>query len=470
MIKPRTLAELLEQNPQISPKDFDDALDRALTSTQRTILKAFLSLYDDNSSFTRVDEAIQEQANLADVTTVRQHISQSLKRLGFKADGERATNGRLWLVDIFLQHKPDWVNPSLKVSRNMSGVSATLEYPEGEASKADPFYLCPEDKLLEARIRIQQPGALLRIQAPALRGKTSFMSRVLEAASELEYRTAYIDLGLLKGLVHNLDAFLRNFWSLLAEELSIEGVADWPSIPDSVLSCTSYCQKYVLPAEDRPLVLGIDKADYLFTYPQTADSFFAMLRTWHENGKRSGSWVKLRLVIAHATDRYIPLNIHQSPFNVGVPLNLLPLSLEQMVDLAKRHSLQWSLTDMQAIQQRVGGHPYLVRLALYHAALNQWSLDVLLQDMGANSRIYHSHLERLKRSLLQDPDHLKLINALAQVVTAQKPMPVDTWLIYKLDSLGLITARGSEFVPSYELYRDYFRDFCMRYLEFPEAG
>jgi hypothetical protein len=55
----------------------------------------------------------------------------------------------------------------------------------------------------------------------------------------------------------------------------------------------------------------------------------------------------------------IPLNINQSPFNVGIPSELPPLTESQVMDLVRRHGLNWREAEVAQLMAMVGGHPYL---------------------------------------------------------------------------------------------------------------
>ena len=84
-------------------------------------------------------------------------------------------------------------------------------------------------------------------------------------------------------------------------------------------NCTVYFEEYLLPEISKPLVIGLDDVDRIFSYPEVVGDFFGMLRNWHERGKISKIWKDLRLIIAHSTECYIPLDLNQSPFNAGIP-------------------------------------------------------------------------------------------------------------------------------------------------------
>jgi serine/threonine-protein kinase len=100
-------------------------------------------------------------------------------------------------------------------------------------------------------------------------------------------------------------------------------------------------------------------------------SLMAFLPSYEAGTKRRSNleaWQRLRLVVVHATEVYIPLNLHQSPFNVGLPIRLPELTLEQVQQLVQAYGLSWSTAKTTKLTALVGGHPYLLQLALYHFA------------------------------------------------------------------------------------------------------
>ncbi len=92
-----------------------------------------------------------------------------------------------------------------------------------------------------------------------------------------------------------------------------------------------------------------------------------MVRLWHERAKGVEIWQKLRLVLVYSTEVLVPRKLTQSPFNIGLPINLPPFTKEQVLDLALRHGLDWTNgKNVESLMAVVGGYPYLLRLALYH--------------------------------------------------------------------------------------------------------
>jgi hypothetical protein len=204
-----------------------------------------------------------------------------------------------------------------------------------------------------------------------------------------------------------------------------------------------------------PLVLGLDEVDRVFLYPHIAQDFFGLLRTWHEKAKNLDIWKHLRLVVVHSTEVYIPLNINQSPFNVGLPAELPEFSSEQVQDLAQRHGLNWASTQVEQLMEMVGGHPYLVRVALYSIRRQELVLEQLLQTAPTEAGIFSSHLRRHLENFQED---LELAAAFKKVVSADSLVRLESMQLFKLQSMGLVQLEDNEVMPRCKLYREYFRD------------
>ena len=330
-----------------------------------------------------------------------------------------------------------------------------LDEPEGQMPIDSGLYV--ERPPIEARCyeTIVKPGALIRIKAPRQMGKSSLMLRILNYAVEQGYRAASLNLQSAGGQVlSSLDQFLYWLCSRLTRKLNLtDRVAEyWQGALGSNDKCTDYFELYLLPELGHPLALGLDEVDEVFKHPTIASDFFGLLRAWHEESKTNPVWQNLRLVITHSKEVYIPLNINQSPFNVGVPIELPPLNRVQVEDLIDRHGLRWSAAEVDALIAMVGGHPYLVRVALYHVARGEIALERLLKVAPTEEWAYGEHLRRHLLNL-EDP---KLVAAIKQVVSARVPVRLKTGEAFKLFSMGLVRYQGNDVIPLCNLYRQYF--------------
>ncbi|MFB2972496.1 AAA-like domain-containing protein [Aerosakkonema sp. BLCC-F183] len=332
------------------------------------------------------------------------------------------------------------------------------ELPGGQVPLNSPFYVERDSIESECYKAILQPGALIRIQAPRRMGKSSLMARILHKAAEQGYRTITIDFQLAdREIFQDLDKFLRWFCANVGLGLQLRNQIEdyWDELFGSQVSCKMYFEQYLLTSTTKPVVLALDDIDRLFPYPNLASDFFGLLRTWHEEAKNREIWRKLRLVVVHSTEIYIPLTANKSPFNVGLPIELPPFNSEQVQDLAKRQGLDWSAENAKQLTTFVNGNPYLVRLALYHIGRGDVTLEQVLQTSSISAGIYGDRLQRELWNLQQEPD---LLAAFVRIVNSSTPVELDLVQASKLQSMGLVNLQGNLATVSCELYGQYFRD------------
>jgi transcriptional regulator with XRE-family HTH domain len=306
---------------------------------------------------------------------------------------------------------------------------------------------------------ILQPGSLLRIKAPKRMGKTWLIDKILHQVAKENYRTVRLSLLLADGAVlKNLDEFLRWFCVVVCRQLKLPPqLADyWEEGLGSNYNCTMYFEEYLLTQIDCPLVLALDDVDRIFPYDHIAGDFLGLLRAWHEEAKSRKIWKKLRLIVAHSTEVYIPLNINRSPFNVGVPIELPEFTPEQVQDLAQRQGLNGDAVGAQSLVpllEMVEGHPYLVQRAIYSLTRQDITFEQFLQTAYTESGIYSDHLRGHLWNLQQHPE---LATAMKKVVNATNPVQLESMQAFKLQSLGLVRVERNEVKPWCNLYARYF--------------
>ena len=360
---------------------------------------------------------------------------------------------------------PKSTQPSDQTAPNSNPVNPErlLEFieptiPEGQVPLNSPYYLLRPPVEASCYQTIRQPGSLVRIKAPRRLGKSSLMAKILQYGAQQNYRTVLLSLQLAeRQLFSNLDRFLRWFSASvgLGMGLSNNLEAYWDELFGSKISCKIYFEEYLLAQQSQPLLLALDDVDRLFDYPELADEFFGLLRTWHEQGKNQPVWQKLRLIVAHSTEVYIPLNVNKSPFNVGLPVELKPFTPEQIRELATRYDLQQPQEIATQLIAIADGQPYLTQLALYHLWLNSLTLNELVNTAATSNGIYSEHLRRQWWALEQNP---RLAYTFSKVLQQDQPTELELYLGFKLESLGLVKLQGNKATPSCTLYRDYFRE------------
>ncbi|MEG3874236.1 AAA-like domain-containing protein [Microcoleus sp. Z1_B5] len=355
----------------------------------------------------------------------------------------------------------EWqVITSTKQSISQPLPAAPPELPGGQVELTSCFYI--DRPPIESRCyeTIAQPGALIRIKAPRQMGKTSLMARILHHAEVQGSRTVALSFQLAnRRIFANSDTFLQWFCASIGQELGmLEQLPKCWELADLIGSnqcCKAYFEQYLLSESSKPLTLGLDESDRLFESPEIADDFFGLLRALHEEAKRRDIWKKFRLIVVHSTEVYIPLDVNKSPFNVGLPIELPEFNQQHVQELARRHGLNWSANEVAELMALVGGHPYLVRLAIYHISRQDVSLNMLVKSGGTEAGIYSDHL---RRHLWNLEKYSELMEAMREVVSVSQPVRLRSELGFKLNSMGLVKLDGNHCIPRCRLYQEYFGD------------
>lgn len=331
------------------------------------------------------------------------------------------------------------------------------ELPEGQVPLDSSFYIDRPPTEADTYKTVLQPGSLIRIKGARRTGKSSLLTRILNHAEQGQCQSVSLSFQLAdRAVFQNLQRFLQWFCASVGLGLNLPNqLSDyWDDLFGSQVSCKMYFEQYLLAAAPGPVVLGLDDVDRLFQYPDLAGDFFGLLRTWHEEGKNRDIWRKLRLVVVHSTDVYIPLDANRSPFNVGLPVDLQPFAPEQVSQLAERYELPWSSQDSDQLIALVGGQPYLVKKALYHIWHQDTDLAELLATASQSTSIYYDHLQRQLWHLQRQPE---LVEAFYQLLRSPDKASLSFVHATQLQSMGLITLKDNHPQLSCQLYQNFFR-------------
>jgi hypothetical protein len=304
-----------------------------------------------------------------------------------------------------------------------------------------------------------QAGSLIRIKAPKLMGKTYLVTKILAEIAQRNYQIVNLSFDLAERSIHftNLNKFLRWFCMNVSRELGYKSDLDqyWDEEGmGAKVSCTNYFEEYLLIQTETPLVLCLDNIDLLFSYPDIYEDFFRLLRSWYEKARSRRIWQKLRLIIVYSTDVYVRLNVNQSPFNVGLLIELAEFTTEQVIKFAEQYELDIS-SEVEQIMELLGGHPYLLELAFIHLkSQSNISIEQFLINATTETGIYSHHLREYWLYLHSLPE---LAEAFRKVIIAKCPIQLEPILAYQLNSMGLVKISGSMVSPRYKLYSEYFQ-------------
>ncbi len=337
-------------------------------------------------------------------------------------------------------------------------VDSLPSYPSGPLSSDSPFYIerDPTEKLICQEI--SKPGTLIRIKAPQEMGKTSLLLKTLDYAQNLGYQTVTLNLEQTdRAILNDLNRLLRWICANISRQLKFEPNLDeyWDDDIGSSISCTLYLQEHILQRIQSPLVLAFDRLNRIFEYPQIAKDFLPLLRSWYEEANKIDLWKKLRQIIVHSTEIYVPLQLKQSPFNIGLPIQLNDFNQEQINQLAKKYNLNWEGDrEVKKLMETIGGHPAMVQITLYYISRGQASLAEIIEDACTLNGIYSHYLQRHQACLEEQPE---LAAAFNDVINANEPIQLEPTVAYKLVSMGLIELNNNKAKVRYKLNSQYFK-------------
>jgi hypothetical protein len=430
----------------------------SLNYIQKVLLRE--SLLEDKKTYAQIAEE-----NKYSESYIKFSVAPKLWQLLSQVLGEKVNKTNF--PALLAQHLVNQNNPQpteTTTARPTAGLTKehyVLESPEGQVPVASGLYI--ERQTIEQTCyqEILEPRAFIRIKAPRKMGKTCLIARILDYGRSQNYHTVRLSLRSAGTQVFAAsDRFLRWFCNNVTKQLGLESRLNdyWDEDMGPLINSTIYFQGYILKEISNPIVLALDGIDQLFQYPELAGDFFVLLRSWYEETKDNSVWQKLRVVLAHSVEVYIPLPTNRSPFNVGLAIELPTFNQEQVQDLAQRHQLPLTTPELEQLMKLTGGFPYLIRLALYQSSRLNIHIKTFLQDATIVMGIYQENLQYLLWQLQQNP---QLAEAFKQVLTV--PTQLDKEVTFKLESLGLVQIIENQLTVSCELYREYFRTLFMNY-------
>ncbi len=340
-----------------------------------------------------------------------------------------------------------------------SGPSSALspESPEGPVPLHSLFYM-PSPLEPRCFAELESPGALIRIKSPSRMGKTSLLVRLLARAEAMGQRCVSLNLlDLNQSALQNPITFMQAFCRALLRELEVRRRLNdlWDTTLGPNDNTNDLVKELLLREVDRASVLAVDNCDRLFGHPEIAGEFFGLLRAWHERARTKAPWGQLRLVIVYSQEPYLLQDINQSPFNVGLPIELDAFTAEQVTELCQRHGLAFTPEQRHQFADLTGGHPYLVRAGLYQLSAGGQPFAEFLRTAPTEAGCFSDHLRHLLAVL---EGRLRLAEAFSTVIAASRPVRVGTEEAFQLDSLGLVSRVENDVKPRCSLYRRYFQN------------
>jgi len=316
-----------------------------------------------------------------------------------------------------------------------------------------------EEKCYEAIIN--KDPKLLKINAPEKMGKTSLIFNIIKHCQKHNMRVVPLSLRAFDlDNIQELESFLQCFCQEVTQALKLPvSVTDfndhWRS--EGNLSkkkkCQSYFETKILDVDKPPVVLAIDDVEWLAPYPAVCQEFLSMLRYWGD-AKTNLIYRNLRLIISYSTEKFIELPPKDSPFNIGVNIEIPEFTKEEVQALADYYELPKDRVNVKEMTDFVVGSPYLMKLAFSYIRNNpNYTFGEFLKFAPTQQGVYKDHLIRLQKIVTKD---LQIKLTYKSVVASPKPVFIDSIIGHQLKSLGLIKWEGNKAIPSCKMYRQYF--------------
>jgi hypothetical protein len=229
-----------------------------------------------------------------------------------------------------------------------------LRQPGGAVRLDDPCYLRRE---ADHDVDTLAPdiGNTLVIKAPRQMGKTSLLIRYLAKCKEAGKHTVLIDFQLFtSSQLEDLQTTLSMLAPMLLRDLGVD-----PSLRRAIadtVALTDFVEDALMAKLDQPIAVAFDEVDRIVSRPYR-DSFFGMLRHWHNLRamRPLQGWERLDIALAVATEpsMFIEDDI-QSPFNVTDPIRLGPFRREDLEQLNKHFGTILSAVALDQLHELLG--------------------------------------------------------------------------------------------------------------------
>ena len=329
--------------------------------------------------------------------------------------------------------------------------------PGGALETESPFYVArqTDDEVLEA---VRRSRAMVTIRGPRQTGKTSLIMRTYATLrrEKTQCRVAFIDF---QSLPYEDFQSLSTIWRAIAIAVADQLWLDdwdesmWKLEGSHDRNFSRFLDRFVFADEDVPLLICLDEVDRVFNSPLKAE-FFPTVRAFYNRGAMDPSWKKVGWLLGTSSEpSFFIEDLTQSPFNVGLRVELNAFTPDEVTVFAERHGMALESNMLTQIMDYVGGRPYLVHLLLYHLVRHPESRDQLFDAPTAGGGVFRDNLHRY---LMQFQQEQTLASAMKDVVTGNGCK--DVRLLERLEAGGLVRHdEARKVIPLCRLYAEFFK-------------
>ena len=306
---------------------------------------------------------------------------------------------------------------------------------------------------------LNSPRAMVTIRGARQTGKTSLVMRMY-AAMQTRVRVMFLDFQVFPFQfehIQSLALLWRTIAARIAQHLHLKEwtIEDWNENIEYDENIVRFFEQVRAEQHGKPILLCFDEVDRVFSAPASVKAgFFASIRAFYNDGALIDSvWRNVRwLLVTSSEPRFFIEDLSQSPFNIGIPVELSMFTPEEIATLARRQKLTLSSSELDDIMIYLGGHPYLTHLLLYHLVQTPESRDRLFDPHTAGGGIFRDHLHRY---LIQFQREQALVEAMQSIIGGSGCK--DVKIVNRFSAAGLVRRnQDGKIVPLCELYRDFF--------------
>ena len=330
----------------------------------------------------------------------------------------------------------------------------------GGALEVDTSLYIMRDADEEVLSAVRRKRALVTVRGPRQTGKTSLIMRVYAAMrgsseEESQLRTAFIDF---QALPHDDFQTLDTIWRTMAENIAYQLSLDhwdashWKPNANYDQNFSRFLDHFVFKENKTPVLICLDEVDRLFKTPIKSD-FFSSVRAFYNRGAFDPVWQKVRWLLATSSEpSFFIEDLTQSPFNIGLRVELNTFNPDEVKKLAAHHGLKTDPAALDEMVDYVGGHPYLTHRLVYQLAQEPASRDQLFDAKTAGGGVFREHLHRF---LIQFQEEEVLVRAMRRIISGKGYD--DVRIAHRLEAAGLVRHdENQKVVPLCQLYADFF--------------
>jgi hypothetical protein len=330
-----------------------------------------------------------------------------------------------------------------------------LEVPEGAVKLRSKFYVQREGETRWLE-QVSGWGETIRVKGAHQMGKSSLLARMYQQAKENGQTSLHLDFQRLdKMSFSTLDSLLRYIATRMAKHWRTSCSPDtyWSSPLGPKDKLSDFLLTEILENAELPILLIFDDVDRVFNH-EYRDDFFSLIRAWHNERAYEEQWSKLNIVLAYSTEAFLFIqNLNQSPFNVGLPIELKDFSDYEIEQMNAQHNRMVEPNQLASLIKLLGGHPYLLRMAFYTMATQRINVLELCRIAYNDDGPFAEHLSRYLRQL-EDQEELR--TAMQDILGKNKCK--NNAIFYKLRASGLVLGHSPDAVkPRCGLYAQYFK-------------